>query len=79
MQHLLLLDVNYLCHRAYHTTGHLEFEGIVTGVLYGVLRDIRTLQENLQGEPVFCFDKGPSKRKLTLPTYKGSRQARERK
>jgi len=76
MRHIILIDANYLCHRAFHTTGHLAFEGDVTGVLFGVFRAIETVIENLKGSPVFCFDHGQSLRAKKLTTYKSGRQAK---
>lgn len=71
----LLFDVNNLCHRAFHTTGSLSHKGIVTGVLFGVFRDILFLQELHQTENIiFCFDSGESIRKSIYPAYKANRK-----
>lgn len=71
----LLIDTNYLCHRAFYTTGKLSFQGVGTGVVFGVLREIKNLQD-LHGtnEIIFFFDYGTSYRKNLLPTYKGDRE-----
>ena len=52
-----VIDVSYLAHRAFHTTGSLSYEGNPTGVLFGVLRDIEK-QLDLHGASlaVFAFD-----------------------
>ena len=46
----------------------------MTGVLFGVFRDINTLVDELNGQPVFCFDRGINRRKEVYPEYKGSRK-----
>jgi len=76
MRHIILIDTNYLCHRAFHTTGQLAFEGEVTGVLFGVFRAIESVIKHLEGDPVFCFDEDQSLRVRKLPTYKSGRQAK---
>lgn len=70
----LILDGDYLCWRAYHTTGHLTYEGLSTGIAYGFLRDVLTLQEHHNTTNIaFAFDRGPSKRKTIYPNYKQRR------
>lgn len=70
----IVLDVSYLCWRAFHTTGELEHEGVRTGVLYGVFRDILSFQDLFATEKIiFCFDSRVSKRKAIYPGYKGTR------
>ena len=72
----LLLDVSYLCHRALHTTGHLTTNDEVVGVVYGVLRDIQSLQQVHQTDRiVFCFDSKSNVRKESYPEYKANRIA----
>jgi len=73
----LLLDVNYLAHRAFHTTGFGSTAwGIKTGVIYGVLREICELTSLFQTENlVFCFDSKESRRRdCIFPGYKLKRQ-----
>ncbi|GAH13180.1 unnamed protein product, partial [marine sediment metagenome] len=41
----LILDCNYLCHRAAHSTRDLSYKGVATGVIYGFLRDVLLFQE----------------------------------
>lgn len=73
----LVIDVNYLAHRAHHTTGRLSHNGRPTGVLFGVLRDLRVLQRDFDTMNVcFCFDHGDSLRCGLSPTYKKSRKDR---
>jgi len=74
MRKWLFLDVNYLAHRAFYSTGHLTYKEIRTGVIYGVLRDILNLQElHCTNRLAFCFDSQTSKRKAIYPGYKESR------
>jgi len=73
---LLLLDCNYLCHRALHSTGGLSYGDALTGTVYGFLRDISTLQDRFQTpHTAFCFDLGKSCRGKILSQYKGNRKA----
>lgn len=71
----LILDTNFLCWRAFHTTGHLSHNEVRTGVIYGVLRDVLDLSQRFEsGSVVFCFDSRYSRREEILPTYKSSRK-----
>lgn len=74
----LLIDANYLCHRAFHALGELAYDGAGTGTIFGVLRDIIQLQDTFStSKCVFAFDsKGPGLRHKILPTYKSSRRER---
>jgi DNA polymerase-1 len=70
----LILDVNNLCWRAFHSTGKLSFAGQGTGVIYGVLNEIRNLMDlHATSRIVFCFDHGENKRKAMSEGYKKSR------
>jgi DNA polymerase-1 len=75
---LLILDTNYLCHRAFHAMGNLNYGSKGTGAVFGVLQDVLSLQERFQtGRVVFAFDwPGKGHRHSILPTYKSSRKAR---
>lgn len=75
---ILLIDTNYLCYRAWHSLGELTYAGAGTGAVFGVLRDIVSLQDSFTtGRCVFAFDHGdPTHRQNLLPTYKTSRRAR---
>ncbi|RJQ26094.1 hypothetical protein C4577_04130, partial [Candidatus Parcubacteria bacterium] len=71
----LFLDSPYLCWRAYHTTGHLSYNSIPTGIVFGYLKTLLDLQDNfVTTKLVHCFDKGPSKRIELYPEYKGNRK-----
>lgn len=77
MKTWLFLDVNYLAHRAYHSTGELTYKEIKTGVIYGVLRDILNLQElHCTNRIAFCFDSKVNKRKTLSTEYKADRKAK---
>ena len=74
---LLLIDTNFLCHRAFHSMGDMSFEDMGTGAVFGVLRDIVSLQEEFNtGRCVFAFDVGRGHRHDLLPTYKSTRRKR---
>jgi len=74
----LLLDCNYLCHRAKHTTGELNYEGNATGVMYGFLKYLSTLQSEFSTTRfVFCWDSKTNKRKEIFPEYKAHRIQKE--
>ena len=71
----LVLDMDLLCHRAFHTTGELEFRGNKTGIVYGVLREILNLQERFStNKIVFAWDLGDPLRREIYPAYKLNRQ-----
>lgn len=73
----LILDANYLCYRAYHTTGTLSHNDIMTGVIYGYLRACADLVDEFRAcSVIHCFDHGINKRLAILPGYKQSRRDR---
>lgn len=78
MQPILLIDTNYLCHRAYHAMGQLAYGEMGTGAVFGVLRDVVALQDTFKTDRcVFAFDYGGrGHRGVLLPTYKSSRRER---
>lgn len=69
-----LFDISNLAHQAFHATGSLGFRGEPTGVLYGLMRSIRSISETLLAEPVFVFDDYPAYRKSLYPSYKSARK-----
>jgi DNA polymerase-1 len=70
----IVLDCNYLCHRAQHSTGHLSYGGTPTGVIYGFLKFVTGFQYKIrQDNFVFCFDSKKSKRKKIYSEYKAHR------
>lgn len=70
----LVLDCNYLCHRAFYAFRNLSHNDEGTGVLFGFLRDVNSLME-LHGTShlAFCFDRRPYLRETMLPGYKSTR------
>jgi len=73
----LLLDCNYLCHRAKHSTGGLSFENTPTGVIYGLLKTVAHFQELFNTPHVaFCWDSKTSKRKKIFSAYKAHRASK---
>lgn len=71
----LLLDCNYLCHRAKHSTGGLSYAGDATGVIYGFLKSLSGFQDFFgTSDFVFCWDSNTSKRKEIYPEYKAQRE-----
>lgn len=68
---ILIIDSNYLCHRAIHTTGPLSYRGKPTGVIFGFLNQLFTLGQILRpDEVVFVWDSRKSKRRKRYPFYK---------
>lgn len=75
---LLILDANYLCHRAFHAVGPMFYGEEGTGAVFGVLRDIINFQDMFQTTRcVFVFDAGRTTHRHTaFPTYKSTRYKR---
>lgn len=74
----LAVDVNNLCHRAFHTTGQLSLDGEPTGVTFGVLREINSLRTRFGTNRIaFCFDHGKGLREKKFSWYKESRRTRK--
>lgn len=72
-QHLLI-DTHFLAWRAYYSTGQLRDGSGATGVLFGVLRELKALQERFRpARTALCFDKGLPLRRKVFSTYKESR------
>lgn len=69
----LVIDSNYLCHRAFHTF-RLSHNDIPTGIPYGFFMEVDQLTEYyLTERVVFCFDWGYGHRKKLRPSYKATR------
>lgn len=75
----LILDANYLCHRArYSLPENLQFQAVKTYVIYGFLQSVIHLQERFDTDRVvFCFDSRFSKRQKLYPPYKANRKHRQ--
>lgn len=68
---ILIIDSNYLCHRAIHTTGPLSYRGMPTGVIFGFLNQLFTLGQAVRPDNVvFIWDSRKSKRRKRYPFYK---------
>ena len=72
----IVCDVSFLCWRNFHTSmKDLTHHDIPTGTIFGMLRDIVTLQNDLATMNIaFCFDSRNSKREKIHPGYKASRK-----
>lgn len=71
MNKTLLIDANYLGHRARYTTGLLSYKGKPTGVIFGFLNQLFTLtKKTIPDEVVFVWDSRRSLRKEYYPFYK---------
>jgi len=71
----LVLDCNYLCHRAKFSMGDLSYAGTATGIIYGFLKSISYFQELFQTrDVVFCWDSKTNKREKIFPGYKQKRR-----
>jgi DNA polymerase-1 len=74
----LVFDCDYLCHRAFFSTGGLSHGIEPTGVVFGFLRDLRTFAWELGStDLVFAFDSGNGLREGTYPFYKAGRRHRK--
>ena len=77
MKTWLLVDTQFLCYRAYYSTGHRTYDGIRAGVLFGLMRDIVAYRERFDSAGiVFCFDSKNNKRKEFYSAYKAKRKAK---
>lgn len=71
----LLLDCNYLAYRAFHAYGRLSHDDIPTGVVYGFMRDLLTLQDRFATDRLaFCWDFGKPLRCREYQKYKEDRR-----
>ena len=71
----ILIDSNYLCHKAKVTTGTLSYNGQPTGIIYGFINQIITIAK-ITGAKEFLFfwDSRKSKRREIYPEYKMKRR-----
>ncbi len=73
----LILDSDYLCHRARYALGGLSWDGEPTAIIFGFLRDVINLSNRFQTHNiVFTFDFGKSIRTQSYPEYKSNRKER---
>lgn len=79
MKTWLVIDVSFLCHRAFHTAQHLLWKEKPTGVIFGFLKSISFLKDEFQTDRVaFCFEHPDLFRKAIYPPYKSKRRSKER-
>lgn len=78
-QPLLVLDVSYLCHRAFHSSKELSWQGKPTGVIFGFLKGISFFKNEFATDRVaFCFEHPHLFRRDIYPAYKRKRKTVER-
>lgn len=78
MKPWLLIDSDYLCHRARWSMGNLSWQGKPTAVIYGFLQTVLQLQNQFNTNNIaFCFDSRHSKRREIYPFYKNNRKRKE--
>lgn len=71
MRTWIVLDVSCLAYRAGHTKNEMQHGDQKTGVIYGVLQDIKKLESHFGSEHfVFAFDSFKNHRRRKHPWYK---------
>ena len=79
---IVIFDCNALCHAAKFSTRALSYKGSATGVIFGFIRTLMTLQENLRGDVItFAWDSDKrvkSYRKEVYPEYKANRTVEDK-
>lgn len=76
---LICFDCHNLCHALKHKTKGLSFRGSNTGIIYGFIRQILSLQEHLQGDSwLFAWDSSRknSVRRKAYSKYKADREGK---
>jgi len=78
MRTWLILDCDFLCHRALYSMDWMHHKENATGVTYGFFRDVINLKRFFHtNHIVFCWDSKHSIRKDIEPTYKANRKKRQ--
>jgi len=78
-QPLLVLDVSYLCHRTFHASKGLSWNGKATGVIFSFLKSISFLKDEFQTDRIaFAFEHPHLLRKDFYSAYKRKRHTKER-
>ncbi len=71
----IVLDCDYLCHRAKYALGGLSYKEDVTDVIFGFLKDLDVFKKRFKSSNfIFCFDSKTSLRKEIYPKYKANRK-----
>lgn len=75
MKTCLIVDASALCYRSFYALPDLSHDGVKTAVVYGVLRQVRDLEERfVTSRTAWCFDSGRSLRREVVPSYKRKRR-----
>lgn len=70
----LILDVSFLCHRAFHAMPELSHKGKSSGVVFGFFKTLVDLKDEFNTDRVvFCFEHKHLFRRDVYPTYKQRR------
>lgn len=73
----LIIDCNYLCHKARYSTGELKSNDIDTGVIFGFFIQILNMAEIFESNNLlFTWDSKKSLRKKIFPEYKKKRYSK---
>jgi len=76
---IVVIDCSALIYAAYYTTGHLNYNGQPTGIIYGFLSRLLMLSQRFRTtDLVFCFDSGSTHRTTYYPEYKQGRLAKRK-
>lgn len=71
----VLIDSNYLCHKAKVTTGALSHDGQPTGIIFGFFNQLITIAKTTGAQEfLFFWDSKKSKRREIYPEYKMKRR-----
>ncbi len=75
----LVIDCSDLCYGSAYAMLGMEWEEVETGVLFGFLRELKTLSKKFHGiDFVFCWDSKSSFRKDVFPEYKIKRAKKKK-
>lgn len=76
---VLLIDSSNLIHASASAYGHLSYNGLETGVVYGFLQKILILSNKFKtNEFVFCWDAGNNYRDIYYKDYKKNRKEKSK-
>jgi len=71
---IVLVDAFYEAYRNDATMGHFKTKaGKPTGMVFGVLRVLRSYAKNFKAIPIVVWDGAPTARQAILPSYKSTR------
>jgi DNA polymerase-1 len=76
---IVILDANNEMYRAFYSTGAMSYDGDATGVVYGFMRTVKSIEARWPlCRLVFAFDYGKSIREKEFPWYKSTRKAKRK-